>query len=149
MSYRTDNRNPVEQIAVICHQTNKAWCEMNGDFSQKDWHDAPDWQRESAVKGVEFRLANPDATPEAQHESWYKAKEADGWVYGEVKDAEAKTHPCMVEYDQLPLFQRKKDELFGAIVEVLRDTVPPEEETQQEQQGQELKPKQEAGDGEN
>lgn len=135
MPYRTETHSAVAQIAVICHQTNKAWCEMNGDFSQKDWHAAPDWHRESAVKGVEFRLANPNATPEAQHEAWYKAKEADGWVYGEVKDAEAKTTPCMVEYNQLPLFQRKKDELFVAIVEVLRDTVPPKEEAQQEPTG--------------
>jgi len=33
-----------------------------------------------------------------------------------VKDAKAKTHPCMVDYDQLPAEQRRKDELFGAAV---------------------------------
>jgi hypothetical protein len=25
----------IEQIARMCHQTNKAWCELNGDNSQK------------------------------------------------------------------------------------------------------------------
>jgi hypothetical protein len=44
----------------------------------------------------------------------------DGWVYGEVKDAEKKTHPCLVPFDQLPLFQQKKDKLFCAIVDALR-----------------------------
>lgn len=50
MSYRTQVRTGVEKIAVVCHQANKAWCEMNGDFSQVDWHEAPEWQRNSAVK---------------------------------------------------------------------------------------------------
>jgi hypothetical protein len=25
----------IEQIARMCHQTNKAWCELNGDNSQR------------------------------------------------------------------------------------------------------------------
>jgi hypothetical protein len=27
----------IEQIARMCHQTNKAWCELNGDNFKKDW----------------------------------------------------------------------------------------------------------------
>ncbi len=37
----------AEMIAPVCHQANKAWCEANGDYSQKDWHGAEGWQRES------------------------------------------------------------------------------------------------------
>lgn len=48
-------------IAKICHQANKAWCEVTGDNSQKDWDEAEEWQRESAIKGVAFKIANPDA----------------------------------------------------------------------------------------
>lgn len=40
-------------------------------------------------------------------------------VYGEVKDGEAKTHPCLVPYEQLPPAQRLKDDLFAAIVRTL------------------------------
>jgi hypothetical protein len=29
------NMDKIEQIARMCHQTNKAWCELNGDNSQK------------------------------------------------------------------------------------------------------------------
>lgn len=32
-------------------------------------------------------------------------KIADGWKYGEAKDPEAKTHPCLVPFDKLPEFQ--------------------------------------------
>jgi len=107
-------------IAQACHEANKVWCESVGDYSQKHWNDAEEWQRESAIKGVQFRFDNPDAAHDAQHNAWMKDKLADGWVYGEVKDAESKTHPCIVPFDKLPEFQQKKDALFCAIVDALK-----------------------------
>lgn len=107
-------------IAIVCHQANKAWCQSEGDFSQKDWEDAEDWQKESAIKGVEFRLENPESGNDAQHNSWMEEKLNDGWVYGEIKDAVAKTHPCIVPFEELPEFQKKKDALFCAIVDALK-----------------------------
>jgi hypothetical protein len=107
------------QIARICHQANKAWCEANGDFTQKDWNEAEDWQRDSAVKGVAFAIAHPDAPDSAQHDAWMADKVNDGWRYGETKDAAAKTHPCIVPFDQLPPFQQAKDKLFRGVVKAL------------------------------
>lgn len=107
-------------IAIVCHEANKAWCFVNADESQKGWTEAEEWQRESAIKGVLFKLDNPDAGHDAQHNAWMQDKITDGWVYGEVKDAEAKTHPCIVPFEQLPLFQQKKDALFCAIVDALK-----------------------------
>ena len=113
-------KNYLIGIAKVCHQANKAYCESQGDLSQPDWADAPDWQAQSAINGVEFRLENPDAGPDATHNNWSAEKISDGWVYGDVKDAEKKTHPCLVPFDQLPLFQQKKDKLFSAIVDALK-----------------------------
>lgn len=112
--------NRIKWIAYVCHQANKAWCQSEGDESQTDWAFAEQWQRDSAIKGVKFRLENPEAGPDAQHNAWSADKIADGWVYGEVKDVEKKTHPCLVPFDQLPLFQQKKDRLFSAIVDALK-----------------------------
>jgi hypothetical protein len=110
----------VLQIAMVCHQANKAWCEANNDNSQKDWNEAEDWQRQSAIMGVEFRLKNPNAGKDAQHNAWMQDKINDGWVYGDIKDAVAKTHPCIIEFEKLPEFQQKKDALFCAIVDSLK-----------------------------
>ena len=107
-------------IAYVCHQANKAWCEINDDDSQKDWDDAEQWQRESAIKGVLFRFENPDAKEDAQHNAWMADKILNGWIYGEVKDAEKKTHPCICSFNKLPEFQQKKDALFCAIVDSLK-----------------------------
>lgn len=111
--------NKVEQIAKVCHQANKAWCEATGDFSQEDWHNAEPWQRESAIRGVEFKLDNLDAGNDSQHNAWMADKVKEGWIYGEKKDADVKTHPCMVPYNDLPEIQKKKDALFSNIVKAL------------------------------
>ena len=109
-----------EIIAEVCHEANKKWCEANGDDSQKHWNEAEQWQKDSAIKGVEFRLNNPDAAVDAQHNAWMQYKIEAGWVYGETKNADAKTHPCIMPFEQLPLFQQKKDALFCAIVDALK-----------------------------
>lgn len=106
----------VHNAAKMAHQINKAYCLALGDDSQQDWEQAPEWQRQSAVDGVAFCLENPDMTPADSHASWMAKKKEDGWVFGEVKDPEKKTHPCMVPFDQLPAEQKAKDFLFQAAV---------------------------------
>ena len=105
--------------AIACHEVNRTFCENTFDHSQKCWDDAPEWQKESAIKGVEFVRDNPDAPPSANHDSWLEEKRNTGWVYGPVKDAEKKEHPCMVPYDQLPPIQRAKDTLFRAVAQAI------------------------------
>lgn len=110
----------IHVIAKACHEANKVWCESNDDASQQHWHNAEEWQRQSAIKGVEFRINNPEVGEDAQHNAWMEDKVKDGWVYGESKDATTKTHPCLVPFEQLPEFQQKKDKLFCAIVDALK-----------------------------
>lgn len=109
----------IEQIAKVCHEANKAYCETLGDNSQTNWEDAPDWQKKSAIDGVKNIIDGVVKAPEDSHKSWLAEKERDGWKYGEVKDVEKKTHPCIVPYDELPKDQQKKDALFFAIVNAL------------------------------
>ena len=106
----------VLMVAIICHEANRALCAGLGDFSQVAWEDAPEWQKTSAINGVEFTLANPDAPASANHESWLAQKEAEGWKYGAVKNPDLKEHPCFVPYDALPPEQQAKDHLFRGIV---------------------------------
>lgn len=107
---------PTELIARQCHEVNRAYCQAIGDDTQASWEFAPQWQRDSAIKGVQFHLGNPDASPSDSHNSWLAEKEAAGWKYGPVKDADKKEHPCVVPYDQLPEQQRAKDYIFKAVV---------------------------------
>ncbi len=46
-------------------------------------------------------------------------KLAAGWTYGPAKDPEAKRHPCLVPFAELPANQQAKDRLFFAVVSAL------------------------------
>lgn len=111
----------AEEIAKICHNVNKSVCECYGDHSQLEWENAPQWQKDSAINGVNFHLNNKNTKPLDSHISWMKEKIETGWTYGEVKDVNKKTHPCIVEYDLLPLEQKVKDYVFKAIVDNLKN----------------------------
>ena len=110
-----------ETLARAAHEINRAYCAALGDISQPVWEDAPKWQKDSAFAGVDMHLANPDATPEASHESWLEQKTKDGWKFGPVKDAKKKEHPCFCAYRELPAEQKAKDYLFRAVVHTLKN----------------------------
>ena len=112
-----EQQQALEATARICHEANAALCRAFGDDSQPAWDDAPRWQRESAIAGVEHAWGDLGAKPSDSHESWLKVKEAEGWVYGAVKDPDAKppTHPCIVPFEELPPEQQAKDYIFLAI----------------------------------
>lgn len=106
-------------IARVVHESVRAYKEALGQDALPPWDEAPAWMHESSLTAVRDRLANPDATPSAQHEAWLADKRAAGWRHGEVKDAEAKTHPLMVPYNDLPEVERRKDVLIQAVVDAL------------------------------
>lgn len=106
----------IAAIAMVAHEVNRAYCESIGDNTQVAWAEASVDIQQSAIAGVEFKLATPEATPEQQHNAWCSSKIKAGWAYGPVKDAVARTHHCLVPYSALPLEQRVKDHLFGAVV---------------------------------
>jgi hypothetical protein len=101
----------IEACARAAHEVNRAYCRALGDESQVSWDDAPDWQRQSAIKGVEGVLIHGNG-PAASHASWLAEKKADGWRWGPMKDLLSKEHPCMLPYEELPHEQQQKDMLF-------------------------------------
>jgi len=106
----------IDKIAETCHEVNREYCIGLGDYGQVCWSQAEEWQRQSARDGVRWRLANMNAPVSAQHENWAQDKLAQGWRYGPDKNADAREHPCLMSYEELPVTQRIKDSLFAAVV---------------------------------
>lgn len=108
------------EIAKLCHQMNKIYCEQIGDNSQPNWEDAPDWQKKSAITGVIYHLYNDFTNPEDSHNNWMREKIDDGWVYGELKDEKLKTHPSILPFNELTKEEQFKDVLFTTIVKFFK-----------------------------
>lgn len=84
-----------EQIAQVAHEAIRALQHIHGDTAPSlPWPCEFDHVRASAIHGV--KRARKGATPEQLHESWCEFKRAAGWVHGDVKDPEARTHRCLV-----------------------------------------------------
>lgn len=113
-----------EQIARVCHAANAAYCLIIADIGPSPtWEESPQEHRESIVSGVVARMEG-GLTPEQMHNRWMASKVASGWTYGQTKSFEAKTHPCLVPYNKLHVDQRRKDDLFSAIVDALTKELP-------------------------
>jgi len=109
------------QIAAVCHEANRRLTLLVADVPvQPSWEECGEDMQQSSVRGVEFAIANPDASPSAQHDAWMQERIAQGWKLGPVKNVETKEHPALVPYESLPEGTRRKDALFKNIVAALR-----------------------------
>ena len=69
-----------EEIAKLCHEVNRVYCQSIDDYSQPSWDDASDGQKDSAIDGVKSLIKNPSFTAQQMHENWIRHKTANKWI---------------------------------------------------------------------
>lgn len=110
-----------EQLAELAHEATRALQAIHGDDAPSlPWACETGHVKATCLDGI--RRARAGETPEQHHEAWCEYKRARGWTYGPVKDAEAKTHPCLVPFGDLPPHQQAKDLVFLAIVRAMGES---------------------------
>ena len=108
----------IDEIGRVCHEANRAYCIVVGDKNGLvGWDELAEDYKELTRVGVMGVLKGN--TPEMSHESWMKERLENGWKYGEKLNREAKIHPNLVPYNELPEKQKIKDHLFVNIVKAL------------------------------
>ena len=63
----------------------------------------------SDISLPEELLALTERIAENVHDVWAAGRIAEGWTYGEKKDAEKKTTPLLIPYDELPESEKEYD----------------------------------------
>jgi hypothetical protein len=110
----------AEDIASVIHDANRRLQIVQGDLRPSPlWDEAPEYQVRESIASVELALADPERTPEQNHQGWMDRLFADGWQQGPVKDEHSKTHPLLVPFNEMPIEAQQKDRLFLAIVRAL------------------------------
>lgn len=102
------------RIAELCHNVNRTYSASLGEDVPPEWHMLSSEARLDMIEGVKF-IFQTNKTPEQIHEYWMKQKIQNGWVYGEEKNEEKKTHNYLVPYSELSNAQKTKDNLFKTI----------------------------------
>jgi len=89
------------------------------------WNDSKNYMVTAGVRGKKEYLPKPidlsdvelpndlielrEAIAENAHDVWAVERQAQGWVYGEERNDDKKTHPCMVYYSELPESEKRFD----------------------------------------
>lgn len=56
------------------------------------------------------------------HEVWAENRISQGWTYGEKRNDELKTHPCLIPYEDLPEDEKEYDRItsIGALKLIMK-----------------------------
>lgn len=108
----------VETVAQMCHVANVVYSNACTGLmmQQKSWDELGIGEKKGRIEAIRKISSGEIMAPRQNHDAWMKARRAEGWVYGVTKDEDNKTHPCLVDYDELPEEQRVKDDIFFSII---------------------------------
>lgn len=107
--------NVLVLCAVLAHENNKNICEFFNDFSQLPWTQTSEESKLSTLENVSAVVKKRDMTAEEMHDIWVEGKKARGFSYAPGPKTDT-THPDMVDFKELDLPTRLKDEMFIATV---------------------------------
>ncbi len=106
----------LQVMAAAVHTAWFAFAQAAGQSAQP-WEECPEYQKGDTLHLVRFyeafdpRDLSLDYLSGTAHVVWMKKKIRDGWTFGPVRDASAKTHPSLIPFEQLPLAEQMKDRI--------------------------------------
>lgn len=101
----------LDKITQAAHEVNRTWQQMLQEAVDQHWDLLSDKEKQIARNSV-IGVIVQDYGAEQTHDAWVAEKKSQGWTVGRVKDPTAKTHPCLVSWNELPIEQQAKDQLW-------------------------------------
>jgi hypothetical protein len=96
-----------EGLARMLHENQRAAQHLLKDPLPSPPYDALDDEGRETILSLVLHI-RLGGSPEMAHKKWVDRMAAKGYVYGKAKDPIARTHPCMVEYHDLSVWERRK-----------------------------------------
>lgn len=118
------HRYSDEQVAEACHAAIRGLQEVHRQMGGETpspggrFADLVADLRDAAIEGVRRARMGAIPSPRAHHNWWVETLKGLGWRRG-PRNPQARTHPNLVDWSQLPAEQQDKDKLFLAVVTVL------------------------------
>ena len=112
------------EVAKECHIANNNLMVANSEIPNPvDWNDLDTHTKHMNIESVKKIYDNPNITAKDIHDEWMKNKIKDGWKYGDVKDANLKTHHLIIDFDQMNDIDKMKDQIFIDVVNNRREFI--------------------------
>ncbi len=109
----------IEEAAMVINETLRGWRMAIGDEVIDTWADAAQAQRDIHIASIDWYMESPQSTAKAFHDQWRAWMYDNGWTWGEARDVEAKKHPLIVPWDDLPPLQQIKTRLCVAVMSIM------------------------------
>lgn len=109
----------IQEIAEIAFNLIQVVRKYNDESDIETWNDLNQERKTQVLKTVNAVLENPEITGKEMHTAWAEAKIYNGWKYAPVTDRSKKLHSCLVNFEDLNVFQQMKDDLFNETVRQL------------------------------
>jgi hypothetical protein len=118
----TDYDIPWEELTEHIKDTNRDQAKNFSDYlTQAGYsYDSGDTPFPSVKQ---FDAKEIELIARQSHIVWVESKITAGWVYGKIKDAVKKTHPLLVDWQQLPEEEKQKDRDIAANIIPLMECV--------------------------
>jgi len=107
--------------AKAAHCAVQAINEAFGLYKLPQWMLCNDWYKASFTRNVEAYLYHAYPVRKV-HAHWVRRMESQGWVVGETRCREQKTHPMLVSFNDLPIEEKLKLKQMRAVVMAFRKT---------------------------
>lgn len=114
----------IDACAHAAHEANRAYSRtMPSGPVAPAWDTATNADRAAVRQTIYHLLANRSMTAAESHEIWVSTMTSLGWKRGKTKDYKAKTHPCLVAWDQLDFETQAKDVLVLKTAKAMLDAI--------------------------
>jgi hypothetical protein len=112
-------RNVISICRIVYYATRQLRAELGQTGGGVDWEVLPDTVRNEVEANIRAIAGGRMKSPEVMHNVWRTAKINDGWSWGMVKDVEQQKHPAICAFDELPIMEQAKYNVFFALASTL------------------------------